>query len=41
MGIYLGAGEGSLDYDEFMATNIAGWNAEKRGTDARVWADAW
>ena len=40
VGIYLGAGEGSLDYDEFMATNIAGWNAEKRGTDARVWAKA-
>ena len=30
MGIYLGAGEGSLDYDAFFGCIIAGWNAQEQ-----------
>lgn len=30
MGIYLGAGEGSLDNDSFFASIIAGWDAEQQ-----------
>jgi len=37
-GIYLGAGEGVLDYDPFMAANIAGYNAESRSLDNETWA---
>ncbi|MDX2117510.1 MAG: beta-ketoacyl-[acyl-carrier-protein] synthase family protein [Planctomycetota bacterium] len=38
VGIYLGAGEGSLDYDAYMGANIAGWDAATRKTDAAKWA---
>jgi 3-oxoacyl-[acyl-carrier-protein] synthase II len=38
MGIYLGAGEGSLDYSHFLATNLAGWKADSRTIDDRAWA---
>lgn len=37
-GVYLGAGEGSLDHEHFFATNLAGWNAETRTVDAVKWA---
>ncbi|QOI99697.1 MAG: beta-ketoacyl-[acyl-carrier-protein] synthase family protein [Phycisphaeraceae bacterium] len=37
MGVYLGAGEGTLDYDNFFATNLAGWNAAERKVDGRAW----
>lgn len=37
MGIYLGAGEGSLDTDAFFASIIAAWDAEKR---EMVWPKA-
>ena len=40
VGVYVGAGEGSLDYDPFMATNLLGWDAEKRTTDGAKWASA-
>lgn len=30
MGIYLGAGEGSLDYDGFFGCIVAGWNAQEQ-----------
>ncbi|MFO0831414.1 MAG: beta-ketoacyl-[acyl-carrier-protein] synthase family protein [Phycisphaerales bacterium] len=40
MGMYLGAGEGSLDYNPFLTTNIAGWQRETRTVDARKWAQA-
>ena len=30
MGIYLGAGEGSLDYDTFFGCIVAGWNAQEQ-----------
>ncbi len=35
MGMYLGAGEGSLEYNSYLTTNIAGWNRETRTVDAR------
>ncbi|MFN0132937.1 MAG: beta-ketoacyl-[acyl-carrier-protein] synthase family protein [Phycisphaerales bacterium] len=38
MGIYLGAGEGQLDFAPFVATNLASWNAESRTIDAAKWA---
>jgi 3-oxoacyl-[acyl-carrier-protein] synthase II len=40
MGMYLGAGEGSLDYDNFLATNLAGWRADTRTIDDGAWARA-
>ncbi len=36
-GIYLGAGEGVLDYPPYMAANIAGWNHETRKLDSVAW----
>jgi 3-oxoacyl-[acyl-carrier-protein] synthase II len=38
MGLYLGSGEGALDFDPFMAANLSSWNDEKRASDASVWA---
>ena len=38
IGMYLGGGEGSLDYEAFWATNLAGWDAEHRQLDAVAWA---
>lgn len=38
-GIYLGAGEGVLDYDPYMAANIAGYNTESRSLDTVTWAN--
>jgi 3-oxoacyl-[acyl-carrier-protein] synthase II len=40
LGIYLGSGEGSLDFDNYVATNLAAWDAEKRGIDGAKWAAA-
>lgn len=40
IGMYLGGGEGSLDYDAFWATNLAGWDPENRRVDAARWAAA-
>lgn len=39
LGIYLGSGEGSLDFDNYVAANLAGWDADKRGIDGAKWAD--
>jgi 3-oxoacyl-[acyl-carrier-protein] synthase II len=39
-GLYLGSGEGTLDYDNYFATNLAAWDAEKRGVDGKKWAEA-
>ncbi len=36
-GIYLGAGEGVLDYPPYMAANIAGWDAESRKLNTTKW----
>ncbi len=38
VGVYLGAGEGALDYDPYMAANLAGWDHENRKLDAPAWA---
>lgn len=39
LGIYLGSGEGSLDFGNFVAANLAGWNAEQREIDGKAWAE--
>lgn len=39
-GVYLGSGEGSLDFDNFAASNLAGWKAEARNVDSAAWAKA-
>lgn len=38
LGIYLGSGEGSLDFDNYVAANLAGWNADERAIDGKAWA---
>lgn len=38
LGIYLGAGEGILDFDNYAAANIAGWDASRRALDDSRWA---
>ena len=40
LGIYLGSGEGSLDFDNYVASNLAGWDDEKHGIDGAKWASA-
>lgn len=40
VGIYLGSGEGVLDFDNYVRTNLAGWDAESRAIDAVKWARA-
>ncbi len=40
MGIYLGSGEGALDYPNFVASNLAGWDADARRVDSVAWARA-
>ncbi len=40
VGIYLGAGEGVLDFDNYARTNLAGWDASSRSIDAKKWAAA-
>lgn len=39
VGVYLGAGEGPIDFDNFMLAAISGWNAETRELDAVKWAE--
>ncbi len=40
MGLYLGSGEGVLDFDNYVAANLAGWDAEGGRTDSVKWAAA-
>lgn len=40
IGMYLGAGEGSLDYENFWTANLGGWNSETRSLDDPAWARA-
>lgn len=40
IGLYLGAGEGVLDFDNYARTNLAGWDAEASKVDAIRWAEA-
>jgi len=43
IGIYLGGGEGPIDFDHFVAAAVAGWDHEANGgrgdLDARKWAE--
>ena len=39
-GAYLGAGEGRLDFDNFAACGVEGWNADERRLDTVRWAKA-
>jgi 3-oxoacyl-[acyl-carrier-protein] synthase II len=39
VGVYLGVGEGPIDFDNFAAAALAGWNPERRELDAVRWAE--
>lgn len=39
VGVYLGGGEGPIDFDNFVAAAIAGWDPQRRELDAFRWAD--
>ncbi|MFN0010022.1 MAG: beta-ketoacyl-[acyl-carrier-protein] synthase family protein [Phycisphaerales bacterium] len=38
-GLYLGSGEGTLDFDNYAAAHVAGWNEAERTLNGRVWAE--
>lgn len=38
VGVYLGGGEGPIDFDNFVAAAVAGWNADERRLDTVRWA---
>ncbi len=40
IGIYLGAGEGVLDFEDYSKVNLAGWDHENKAINAVRWADA-
>ena len=39
-GLYFGAGEGTLDFDNYAISNVAGWVDETKSFDAARWATA-
>jgi 3-oxoacyl-[acyl-carrier-protein] synthase II len=39
IGVYLGGGEGPMDFDNFTAAAVEGWSYEKNDLDAQRWAD--
>lgn len=39
LGIYLGSGEGVLDFDNYAAANLAGWEEETNAINAVPWAE--
>lgn len=39
VGVYLGGGEGPIDFDNFAAAAVAGWNKDERKLDAVRWAN--
>lgn len=39
MGIYLGAGEGPVDFDNFIAPTVAAWQSEDKEMDWEAWGD--
>jgi len=39
LGIYLGSGEGSLDFYNYVAANLAGWDAAQNKIDGKAWAN--
>jgi len=38
VGLYLGSGEGVLDFENYTGTNLAAWDAEARAVDTARWA---
>ncbi len=40
LGIYLGSGEGSLDFDNYVGANLAGWDEQRKAVDSVKWAAA-
>ena len=38
LGLYLGSGEGSLDFENYVASNLAGWDQDSRAIDGAKWA---
>ena len=40
IGMYLGAGEGVLDFDKYSRVNLAGWDEKTMTVDAKRWAEA-
>lgn len=39
VGCYLGAGEGVLDFDNYVASNLGGWDATNAKVDGRRWIE--
>jgi 3-oxoacyl-[acyl-carrier-protein] synthase II len=39
VGVYLGGGEGPIDFDNFVTAAVLGWNSERNDLDVRHWAD--
>jgi 3-oxoacyl-[acyl-carrier-protein] synthase II len=39
VGVYLGGGEGPVDFDNFMMAAITGWSPEQRELDATKWTE--
>lgn len=39
VGVYLGGGEGPIDFENFTAAAVAGWNAAERRLDTVRWAE--
>lgn len=39
-GMYMGCGEGSLDYDAFFGAHLRGWDAQAKSVNEQRWLDA-
>lgn len=39
VGVYLGCGEGPVDFENFASCNVNAWNSEGRDLDTRRWAE--
>ncbi|MFQ6047809.1 MAG: beta-ketoacyl-[acyl-carrier-protein] synthase family protein [Phycisphaerae bacterium] len=39
VGVYMGSGEGPLDFDNFVAAAVLGWDRQANSLDARRWAE--
>lgn len=39
IGVYLGGGEGPMDFDNFTAAAVEGWNYAENKLDTKAWAD--
>ncbi|MCC7409276.1 MAG: beta-ketoacyl-[acyl-carrier-protein] synthase II, partial [Phycisphaeraceae bacterium] len=38
LGLYLGSGEGSMDFDNYVAASLAAWKADAKQVDTAAWA---